>query len=131
MSESVSSGAVPAGDPPLTLRDLAQADVSDLRVVREDVALVVALGSHDVDRPVGPPRPTQRLRSAGRLAEALRIPLDREAVAPKAAALRDHRALEGLAITQFELRDGWIGFAIGDEANYLANADLYSAPIRR
>ncbi len=45
--------------------------------------------------------------------------------------LRNHPAMEGLAITQFELRDGWIGFAIGDEANYMAEAALYSQPVKR
>ena len=45
--------------------------------------------------------------------------------------LRTHPAMEGLAITQFELRDGWIGFAIGDEANYMAEAALYSQPVKR
>lgn len=47
------------------------------------------------------------------------------------ADLRNHPALQGLAITQFELRDGWIGFAIGDEANYMAEAALYSQPSLR
>ncbi|QDV67952.1 hypothetical protein Poly24_16580 [Rosistilla carotiformis] len=45
--------------------------------------------------------------------------------------LRSHPAMDGLAITQFELRDGWIGFAIGDEVNYMAEAALYSQPAKR
>ncbi|QDS87937.1 hypothetical protein EC9_21200 [Rosistilla ulvae] len=45
--------------------------------------------------------------------------------------LRNHPAMEGLAITQFELRDGWIGFAVGDEVNYMAEAALYSQPAKR
>ncbi|MEZ6088605.1 MAG: hypothetical protein R3C05_11370 [Pirellulaceae bacterium] len=45
--------------------------------------------------------------------------------------LLSHPAMEGLAITQFELRDGWIGFAIGDEAHFMADAALYSMPMKR
>ena len=45
--------------------------------------------------------------------------------------LQTHPAMEGLAITQLELRDGWIGLAIGDEAHFMAEAALYTLPTRR